>query len=270
MRALRFDLHAAGVLGPGLGSLDDLRAACRSGGLHGAALPALPSPSWLPANERRRATTVVRLTLGCIEQALATGPFAADAVRTVFATDEGTGEVCQLMLEALATTRQVSPLVFANSVLNAPSGYFSIGHKNRRSATVVSAGLESFASGLLCAVTEAQVTGEPVLLVAYDPAMTAPIDEVLPIVEPMATAWMLSVNADSAPPSLATFTVEAAAAQAATGAPLPPWLPSRWAHYSSARGLAALGLLESGENAGCQLTLGGLALTLKCKRSAGQ
>jgi hypothetical protein len=37
-------------------------------------------------------------------------PFPAETLRSVFATDEGTGEVCQQMLEALATTRQVSPL----------------------------------------------------------------------------------------------------------------------------------------------------------------
>ena len=109
----------------------------------------------LPANERRRASQAVRLALACIEQALQASPFPVETLRSVFATDEGTGEVCQQMLEALATTRQVSPLLFPNSVHNAPSGYFSIAWRNRQPATVVSLGLESFASGLLCAVTEA-------------------------------------------------------------------------------------------------------------------
>jgi hypothetical protein len=78
----------------------------------------------LPANERRRASQVVRLTQACIEQALRDCPFPAGSLRSVFATDEGTGEICRQVLEAVATTREVSPLVFANSVQNAPSGLF--------------------------------------------------------------------------------------------------------------------------------------------------
>jgi hypothetical protein len=252
------------VVAPGFGSLDDLRSACR-GGVPPAtdATLSLPSPGSLPANERRRATQVVRLTLSCIEQALAASPFPADALRAVFATDEGTGEVCQQMLEALATTGQISPLLFANSVLNAPSGYFSIGFKNRRSATVVSAGLESFASGLLCAASDAATARQPVLLVAYDPAMTAPIDELLPITEPTATAWVLSVNAAPSLPALATFALERAATDGAMASALPIWLPPRWAAHSSVRGLAALGLLEAEAAAVCHLKLGGMALALK-------
>src|SRR5690606_23286141 len=143
-------------------------------------------------NERRRTSQVVRLILACIEQTLQSSPFPGDTIRSVFATDEGTGEVCQQLLGALATTRQISPLLFPNSVLNAPSGYFSIAWRNRQPITVVSQGLQSFAGGLLCAVTETVATRQPVLLVAYDPAMTSPLNELLPVTEPTATAWILS------------------------------------------------------------------------------
>ena len=189
---LRFDLYAAGVIAPGVNSLDELLAMRRSGPLPSVAGIELPSPKSLPANERRRASQVVRLTLACAEQALEASPFAVEQLRMVFASDEGTGEVCQQMLESLATTRAVSPLVFHNSVHNAPSGYFSIGHQNQQSAVSVSLGHESFASGLLCAVAEAQTSGQPVLFLSYDASMPEPLRGVLPIAQATATAWIIA------------------------------------------------------------------------------
>jgi len=223
----------------------------------------LPSPEMLPVNERRRASQVVRLTLACIDQALHSSPFPAETLRSVFATDEGTGEVCQQMLDVLVTTRQISPLLFANSVLNAPSGYFSIAWHNRLSATVVSMGLESFASGLLCAVTEAAATDQSVLFVAYDPAMTAPINELLPVAEPTATAWILSAGASREAPLLQSFTLEFDESATVYATPPPRWFPQSWAAQSSARALAALCLLDAEPDAVCRLTLGGRMMCLQ-------
>lgn len=267
MSRLSFDLHAAGVLAPGLGCLDDLRAACRSGQLLEAVPPAvLPSPDVLPANERRRASQVVRLTLSCIEQALRSSPFEADLLRSVFATDEGSGEICQQMLEALVTTRQISPLLFSNSVLNAPSGYFCIGYRNRQSATVVSVGLESFAAGLVCAVTEASSSGQPVLLVSYDAKMTPPLDELLPIGDSTASAWVLSAGMEQQAPKLASFEVDIAEARDANPAPLPGWIPASWRSQSSSFAFAALGLLEQQGEAELRLRWSGLMLSVRRKR----
>ncbi|HEX9721254.1 MAG TPA: beta-ketoacyl synthase chain length factor [Ramlibacter sp.] len=264
MTSLSFRLHAAGVLAPGLPSLPELRAVSSGAAPYTPAPLKLPSPALLPAHERRRASQPVRLVLACIEQALETCPFPVRDMRSVFATDEGTGEVCQQMLDTLATTRQVSPLLFPNSVLNAPSGYFSIAWRNQQPATVVSLGLESFASGLLCAVTEAQSTAQPVLLVVYDPAMTSPLSELLPVQEATASAWIISSGpVDESVPVLCAFSIamEPAGTQSAT--PLPAWLPASWVAHSSARGLAALGLLEAEAGTPCRLSLGGQILTLQ-------
>ena len=268
MSRLAFNLHAAGVLAPGLASLAQLRSVCRGATLYAAQPLQLPTPSMLPNHERRRASQVVRLVLACIAQALETSPFPADSLRSVFATDEGTGEVCQQMLETLATTRQVSPLLFPNSVHNAPSGYFSIAWRNRQSATVISMGLESFASGLLCAVTEASAARQPVLLVVYDPAMTSPLNELLPVNDATATAWVISCGQpDEAVPRLGSFALTLAPAGIQAPSPLPPWLPAAWSGHSSARALTALGLLEAGPEAECRLSLGAQLLTLR--RSVG-
>ena len=266
MNLLSFTLHAAGVLAPGWNCLDDLRAACRSGQLHAAVRsPGLPSPDVLPANERRRASQVVRLTLSCIEQALMSSPFETHLLRSVFATDEGSGEICQQMLEALATTRQMSPLLFSNSVLNAPSGYFSIGYRNRQSATALSVGLESFAAGLVCAVTEARSAGQPVLFVSYDPKMTAPMDELLPIGISTASAWVISSGIEQQAPKLASFSIDIADARDADPTLLPSWIPAAWSGQSNAFAFAALGLLEEREEAELRLRWNGLMLSVRRK-----
>ena len=263
--SLNFHLHAASVLAPGMTSLAQLRSICRNNQppVSADALP-LPSPDMLPANERRRASQVVRLTQACIQQVLEDCPFPVESLRSVFATDEGTGEVCQQVLQAVTTTRQVSPLVFSNSVQNAPSGYFSISWRNRQSSTVVSLGLESFASGLLCAVTEAIACAQPVLLVAYDPPIAAPMDELLSIREATATAWIISSGAKSdSTPRLASFALELENAGSHAPSAWPIWLPTRWSTHSSASALAALGLLEAPLATSYRMTFGTQHLSLQ-------
>jgi hypothetical protein len=263
MNPLSFQLHAAGVLAPGLTSLADLRLAARGERAVGSEPLVLPAAPQLPAAERRRASQAVRLALACLAQALEASPFDAAELRSVFATDEGTGEVCQQMLAALATTRQLSPLLFTNSVHNAPSGYFSIGWRNRQPATVVSLGLESFACGLLCAVTDAAASGRPVLLVVCDPALTAPLDELLPIVHGTAAAFVISAGAASAPAAgLGGWRMTLEPAAGAAPSPLPHWLPPAWSGNSSARALAALGLLEQDAGTLARFSLGGQLLAL--------
>lgn len=268
MAGLAFDLYAAAVSAPGLESLAALREACRSGQPPTSSEPtALPAPALLPSNERRRASRVVRLTLGCIEQVLRDSPLPVDTMRAVFATDEGTGEICQQMLDALAVSGQVSPLVFSNSVHNAPAGYFGIAWRTQQSTTVVSLGIESFASGLFCAVTEAMTTDQSVLLVAYDPAMTAPLDELLPVTDALSTAWVIGSGLPAAPAPapvpLARFALELGPASAPAATPLPAWLPAHWSAASSSRALAALGLLDAGPGAALRLPLGAQQLTLR-------
>lgn len=269
MSELRFHLHAAGVLAPGLASLAHLRAVAGGTEPYAATPLQLPSPAMLPSHERRRASQAVRLALACIAQALEASPFPVETLRSVFATDEGTGEVCQQMLETLGTTRQVSPLLFPNSVLNAPSGYFSIAWRNRQPSTALSMGLESFACGLLCAVTESMASGEPVMLVAYDPAMPSPMNEVLTVEEATASAWIISCRpTGERVPVLGSFTLEVEP-ELRLPEPLPAWLPASWAGHSSARGLAALGLLEAVAGTPCRLSLGAQLLTLRRVESGG-
>ena len=256
--SLSFVLHSAGVLAPGVSSMAELLNLYRTGQPGVVEATALPSPAVLPANERRRATQAVRLVLACVEQALRDCAYAPDQLRCVFASDEGTGEVCQLMLEALATTGQVSPLLFHNSVHNAPSGYFSIAYQNHLPAVSVSLGRESHASGLLCAVSEACTSGAPVLFVAYDAPLLEPMRSLLPIEQAAATAWLVTSGAGVSSPDkapLGSFELSLHQAGASRDEAAPAWLPDRWAANSSARLFAVLALLADGRGC-CEFALG--------------
>jgi hypothetical protein len=261
VKSWSFQLHAAGVMAPGLASLADLRLAARGEQPIAETPLVLPAPPQLPPAERRRAGQAVRLTLACVAQALDSSPFDPAQLRSVFATDEGTGEVCQQMLQALATTRQLSPMLFTNSVHNAPSGYFSIGWRNPQPATLVSLGIESFACGLLCAVTDAIASGQPVLLAVSDPAMSAPLDEVLPITQGTAVALVITAN-DAARPALGHFRMALQPAADAVPSPLPPWVPPAWRINSSARAFAALDLLEQPPGSVAHFAFAGQSLSL--------
>jgi hypothetical protein len=270
---LQFDLHAAGVLAPGITSLAQLLAVSRGGVVPASTALNLPAPPALPANERRRASQAVRLSLACAEQAFQTSPFAADTLRMVFASDEGTGEICQQMLEAVTTTGAVSPLVFHNSVHNAPSGCMSIAYRNQQSATSVSLGVQSFASGLLCAAVEAVTSAQPVLFLAYDAALGETMRSLLAIEQSTATAWVIAAGERCSPgrSALARFELSLRAAPTQAAWLAPAWMSGAWASNCSAPGLAALALLDRSEAeaaAGIELGLGAQFLHIGCMRTA--
>jgi hypothetical protein len=99
-----------------------------------------------------------------------------------------------------------------------------------------------------------------VLLVAYDPAMTAPLDRWLPVSAPLATAWVLSPPRADAP-GLASFELELD--RAATPSAWPAWLPPHWAVASSAQGLAALALLDAAPGTAHDMAYAGQRLRLR-------
>ncbi len=277
-----FKLYAAGALAPEVASLEQLLALRRGTRASDSVELVLPSPQALPPNERRRASLVVRLTLACAEQALRASPFAASELRLVFASDEGTGEVCQAMLHSLASTREVSPLTFHNSVHNAPTGYFSIAHQNRQAALSISLGRDSFASGLLCAASEAKTSGQAVLFMAYDAPMPQPMSELLPVAQPSATAWVIACDAGPANVRTNAETTPGATPQATAQAPIAnfelslirndtnrraalstAWLPEAWRNNASAQGFVALALLADETPADCHLPMGRQTLHLR-------
>jgi hypothetical protein len=168
------------------------------------------------------------------------------------------------MLEALVSTGQVSPLLFHNSVHNAPSGYFTIAYQNHQPAVSVSMGCESFAAGLLCAVSEACTSAQPVLFLAYDAPLPEQMRSLLPIEQATASAWIIASDprngdihaADRSParPALGRFELSLHESGACVE-PTPTWLPAAWSANSSARSFDVLALLADGRGS-CELSLG--------------
>jgi len=260
MFEMTFHLLAASALAPDVPNLEALLRTARTSIPLQAQKPLqLPPPAKLPANERRRSSQAVRLVLACLDELERQSRQPIGALRSIFATNDGTGEVSQAMLGTLATTRAISPLVFPNSVHNAAAGYFSIAYKNYKPSTVVSQGKDSFAAGLLCALTDALTLNEPVLLICFDPAMTGPILEHLPIHQPTACAIVVTTQ-DTNTPALATIHAKLSCSEQPDN--FPKWLPSEWEQNSAAYGFAFLGQISTEPTRPITLKLGQQALSL--------
>jgi hypothetical protein len=124
----------------------------------------------LPQLLRRRVTPIGQLALRA-----AHGLAAPVDTRFVFCSRHGEFERTVGLLRMLATDEPVSPAEFSLSVHHALAGLLSIALKNEAGHTAVAAGRDSFAAGLLEAVTTLAAGPEqPVLLVYYDDALPEP------------------------------------------------------------------------------------------------
>lgn len=132
----------------------------------------VPKPALLPANERRRTTTLIRLAIGVAEQAQLQSGYGADELACVFASAEGDTDIVDRLCEALSQPQKpVSPTQFHNSVHNAPAGYWAIAARAQGFSTSITAGPNTFAAGLLEALSWLHSEQQPVLLLAYDVAL---------------------------------------------------------------------------------------------------
>jgi hypothetical protein len=118
-------------------------------------------------------------------------------VPTVFASSGGEMGVFDRLCRTLATPeRMISPTLFHQSVHNTAAGYWGIATTGRQSSTALSCYDDSFAAGLLEAMAIACVEDCPVLLVAYDLPVPAPLNQARPITTGFAVALALSPPSD--------------------------------------------------------------------------
>jgi len=213
------NLHAyidgVGLLGPGLDNWTEARAIL-AGATPYTARPLLaPPPSALPAAERRRAGTLVKVALAAASEAIAQSGVSAAEVASVFASSGADGDNCHAICAALASSdRLISPTRFHNSVHNAAAGYWSIASKAMTPSSVVCAFDASFGAGLLEAMSLVAVDGQRCLLVAYEAPYPEPLNATRPLPSAFSLALLLSPLASAN--SLARLTVETSAAAADT------------------------------------------------------
>jgi len=159
-----------------------------------------PEAAFLPPNERRRSSDCVRWAVEVAQEAIVQSGLDPVDVPTVFTSSGGEMGVFDKLCRTLATPeRMVSPTLFHQSVHNTAAGYWGIATAGRQSSTALSCYDDSFAAGLLEAVAMVCVEQWPVLLVAYDLPVPAPLNEARPIATGFAVALVLAPPSDDSP-----------------------------------------------------------------------
>lgn len=184
------------IIGPGLTEAVLTRSILR-GECHWRHEP-MPSlkPAMLPANERRRTTSLIKLALQAMQHLLREND-DLNKVSSIFSSSDGDLEIVDKMCRALASEEKlVSPTVFHNSVHNAPAGYWSIAASMHGASTSISAADASFMVGLMEAVTRVETQPGVVLYVAYDNPAPEPLLAKRPFAYPLAIALRLGSVAE--------------------------------------------------------------------------
>lgn len=200
-------VNGIGLSGPGLDGWRQGRAVLAGELPYTPRDYAPPAPTLLPAAERRRTSITARLAMHAAQEAVAQDRTAHGDVAAVFASADGDTEVLHQLCSALAQPeRMVSPTCFHNSVHNAPSGYWSIATGSHAGSDSVACHDQTFAAGLLDAVSHVAVEGHPALLSVYDMAMPRPLYAVRPLGAPFTAALLMDARPSDA--SLARLDIE--------------------------------------------------------------
>ncbi len=186
-------VEGIGLLGPGLSDWVQGRGVLAGSEAYQPTRCVVPLPMALPAAERRRAGTVVKVALAVGQQAVTASSLQASALPSVFTSSSGDAINCHEICSALASSdRLISPTRFHNSVHNAASGYWSISSGAMASSSVLCAHDGSFAAGLLEAMAQVMLEQTAVLLVAYDTDYPEPLRSVRPLPDTFGMALVLA------------------------------------------------------------------------------
>jgi hypothetical protein len=192
---MRAWIDAVGLMAPGLPGWQASRTVLSGAQPWSGGALVLPPLELLPAVERRRTGTLVKLTLAAGQDALGDARAHAADLPSVFASSGGDGDVINDICITLAgADRQVSPTRFHNSVHNAPAGYWSIATGSRAPSTSLSALDWTFAAGLLEVAAQLAAGHPRVLLIAADMPYPEPLRGARPVAQPFASALLFSAS----------------------------------------------------------------------------
>jgi len=236
------DILGAGISAPGLDGWNSFLKA-----LDGEALDpdkALRPSSLLSPRERRRAPAAVKLTFAAAEEACQQAGISPAEPLAIFSSGMGDLDITDYLCRTLADQPELlSPTRFHNSVLNAASGYWSIGAGARGDVTALSAWRDSATIGLIEAVTRARLGRQPVLLVVYDDKAVGPMQDLWPSQWGFCAAMVLA-GPDNDRQPLARLKVSHARGEDQFQ-PLPDSLEARRSDNPAARILPLLALIAA-------------------------
>lgn len=203
---IRVYVEGVGIRGDGLVGWDAAVPVLAGRRDYASAPVSLPQSTLLPANERRRMVTTVKLALAVGTEAFENAKRDPSDTATVFTSSGGDGDTLHNILDALAAEQiEVSPMRFHNSVHNAPSGYWSIAAKTSEPTTSLCAHDASFSAGLLEAAAQATVDKRAVGLIAYDLPYPEPLNAFRPIGSTFAVGLVITPAPSET--SFASFTI---------------------------------------------------------------
>ncbi|MFC5519478.1 beta-ketoacyl synthase chain length factor [Polaromonas jejuensis] len=193
MHALTAYIEGIGLLGPGLNGWPGSLALLTGQQAYQPHPTLLPPPLSLPAAERRRSSSIVKLTLATGLEAVAAAGQDAAQLPCVFSASSGDGYNCHEICQMLASDdRQISPTRFHNSVHNAAAGYWSIATGAMTASSVLCAFDASFGAGLLEALAQVVVDNRRSLLLACDTPYPQPLHGARPIPDAFGVALVLA------------------------------------------------------------------------------
>ncbi len=188
-----------GLIAPGLPDWPSTARVLRGEEAHVPLPTVLPVPELLPSAERRRASRVIKISLGVGLEAAKHAGADPSTLATVFSASGADGHNCHTLCEQLAgEDRQISPTRFHNSVHNAAAGYWGIATRSMAPCQVIGAYDASFGAGLLDALAQVATEGQPVLLIAYDSEYPDPLRAKRDTPDCGGVALLLSPRADGA------------------------------------------------------------------------
>lgn len=200
-QALAIRVLGVGLIGPGLPGWSQAQPVLRGEQSCAGGATAIPPPQCLPAAERRRAGTAVKIALAAAEAACADADIDPAGLPSIFTSSSGDGANCHALCEALASPNPVdhliSPTRFTNSVHNAAAGYWHIGVTGRHASSSLCAHDDSFAAGLMSAVAQLRTRSSPLLLVASDTPYPQPLHATRPLPGTLGVGLVLAGDEDT-------------------------------------------------------------------------
>lgn len=170
-------IHAIGLAAPGLPGWQQGYDVLRGAVDYKPVALEKYKPELLPANERRRATEVVRMAFRVCEDLMGSSNIPMSECASVFASSSGDSQVIDQICRSLCEDeRLVSPTQFHNSVHNSAAGYWSIATGSRKPSTSLSAYDDTFSVGLLEAMCLCEQEQMPTLLAVYDIQLPYPLN----------------------------------------------------------------------------------------------
>ncbi|MBL4762125.1 MAG: beta-ketoacyl synthase chain length factor [Gammaproteobacteria bacterium] len=190
---MRFFIESVAILSPGLESWPEAKKVFAGKLPYKTEHSIQPSSALIPANIERRCSASTLLSVHVAELTLHHSAYVMDDINAVFVSSVGDPDIDdRLCVSVAADVPMPSPILFHNSVHNAPAGYWSIATASQSYTNSLAAGNASYIAGFLSAYTQMLSENKPVMLVAYDQPLQGRMADNHILSKPFACSMLLT------------------------------------------------------------------------------